>query len=147
MLVKEKYKKTYSIWCAMRTRCNNPNVANYVNYGGRGIRVCKEWDDFYVFLADMGEAKEDDTIERIDCNGNYEPNNCKWATRKEQGNNKRNNRVIELNGKRMTAMQWSDATGIGESTIRRRLRLGWPVEKALTEKPVVGRNQTWSKAA
>lgn len=147
MLVKEKYKKTYSIWCAMRARCNNQNVSNYFNYGGRGIKVCKEWDDFYVFLADMGEAQENDTIERIDCNGNYEPKNCKWATRKEQGNNKRNNRFLELNGQRKTATQWSEITGIGEGTIRKRLKLGWPVEKILTEKAVIGRNQTWSRAA
>jgi hypothetical protein len=130
----------------MKTRCSNPNAVNYANYGGRGIRVCSEWQTFEGFFADMGESNGL-TLDRIDVNGDYEPSNCKWSTRKEQGNNKRNNNVIELNGKRMTAMQWSEQTGIGESTIRKRIRLGWPVEKVLTEKPVIGRNQTWSKAA
>lgn len=143
---RKQYPRTYGIWCAMKTRCGNPNAVNYANYGGRGIRVCSEWQTFEGFFADMGESNGL-TLDRIDVNGDYEPSNCKWSTRKEQGNNKRNNNVIELNGKRMTAMQWSEQTGIGESTIRKRIRLGWPVEKVLTEKPVIGRNQTWSKAA
>ena len=141
-----RQSREYAAWCAMMTRCTNQNSIAYANYGGRGIKVCDRWKSFENFYADMGDANGL-TLDRIDVNGNYEPSNCRWATRKEQGNNKRNNNVIEFDGKRMTAMQWSDATGIGESTIRRRLRLGWPVEKALTEKPVVGRNQTWSKAA
>lgn len=138
--------KEYAIWCAMMTRCTNSNAVNYANYGGRGIKVCDRWQSFENFYADMGDANGL-TLDRIDVNGNYEPSNCRWATRKEQGNNKRNNRVIEFEGKRLTAMQWSEATGIGEATIRKRIRLGWPAEKTLTEKPVIGRNQTWSKAA
>jgi len=143
---RKQYPQTYGIWCAMKTRCNNPKAINYQNYGGRGIRVCSEWQTFEGFFADMGESNGL-TLDRIDVNGDYEPINCKWSTRKEQGNNKRNNIIIEFGGKRLTAMQWSETTGIGESTIRKRIRLGWPAEKTLTEKPVIGRNQTWSKAA
>jgi hypothetical protein len=138
--------KEYAAWSAMMTRCTNSNAVNYADYGGRGIKVCDRWKAFENFYADMGDANGL-TLDRVDVNGDYEPNNCRWATRKEQGNNKRNNVVIEFSGERMTAMQWSERTGIGEGTIRKRIRLGWPVERVLTEKPVIGRNQTWSKAA
>ena len=129
----------------MMTRCTNPNSANYFNYGGRGIKVCDSWKSFENFYADMGDANGM-TLDRIDVNGNYEPGNCKWSSMKEQGNNKRNNVRIEYCGFDMTAQQWADHTGIGESTIRRRLKLGWSPEKILTIRPVVGRNQTWSAA-
>lgn len=141
-----RQSKEYAAWSAMMTRCTNPNAINYADYGGRGIKVCDRWKNFENFYADMGEANGL-TLDRLDVNGDYESSNCRWATRKEQCNNKRNNLVIEFSGERMTAIQWSERTGIGEGTIRKRIRLGWPVERVLTEKPVIGRNQTWSKAA
>jgi len=140
-----RWTREYAAWCAMMTRCTNPNSANYFNYGGRGIKVCDSWKSFENFYADMGDANGM-TLDRIDVNGNYEPGNCKWSSMKEQGNNKRNNVRIEYCGFDMTAQQWADHTGIGESTIRRRLKLGWSPEKILTIRPVVGRNQTWSAA-
>jgi hypothetical protein len=79
----------YSVWLNMRNRCNNPNEVAYKNYGGRGIKVCDRWSDFANFLADMGERPEGHSIERINNDGNYEPSNCKWATRSEQSMNKR----------------------------------------------------------
>lgn len=140
-----RHTKEYAAWCAMWTRCTNPNAINYANYGGRGVQVCDRWKSFENFYADMG-ASNGLTLDRIDPDENYEPSNCRWATRKAQNNNRRNNHMIDYYGFNMTAAQWSDHTGIGESTIRRRLRLGWSVEKTLTTRPVIGRNQTWGNA-
>ena len=81
--------RTYRIWKSLRNRCNNTKGADYKNYGGRGIAVCSRWDDYANFLSDMGEAPEELTIERVNNDGNYEPDNCKWATRLEQRHNQR----------------------------------------------------------
>ena len=81
--------RTYGIWQAMRGRCMNPNNSRWESYGGRGIMVCRRWDKFENFLFDMGEALKGLTLERIDVDGNYTPNNCKWATWEEQAKNKR----------------------------------------------------------
>jgi len=80
---------TYMSWNAMRTRCVNPSHVAYKHYGGRGITVCERWNDFSLFLADMGERPENTSIDRIDVNGNYEPGNCRWADAKTQARNKR----------------------------------------------------------
>lgn len=123
---------TYKSWKSMRTRCLNQNSEQFHRYGGRGITVCKEWDNFENFLADMGERPSGTTLDRIDSNGHYEPGNCRWATMKVQENNKRNNVTMTFNGKTLTVAQWADETGIGYQTIRARMKMGWTPEDVLT---------------
>lgn len=125
--------KTYAIWCTMKTRCTNPSSKNYPTYGGRGIKVCERWlHSFENFLENMGEKPNGLTLERMNNNGDYTPENCKWATRKEQCNNTRRNRFILFNGRSQTLAQWAEEIGISSPTLCKRLKRGWPVAQALT---------------
>lgn len=130
--------KLYGVWRSMKYRCNNPNCHAYENYGGRGIRVCDEWNgSFLSFMCWANEAgyKEGLSLDRIDVNGNYTPDNCRWATAKIQTNNQRNNRLLEYNDEIHTVSEWSEITGISRSAIYGRLKCGWSIDMALT-KPV-----------
>ena len=137
--------KLYGVWNTMNQRCSNPNNTKYHNYGHRGITVCDDWKDFRTFYnwALSNGYSEGLTIDRIDVNGNYEPNNCRWVTMKIQGSNTTKNHRIEFNGENHTITEWSEITGIQRKTLEHRLNKGWSIERTLTEKPFVGKNQTF----
>ncbi len=115
----------------MLKRCENPNYKEFRFYGGRGIKVCERWHSFDNFLADMSECPINLSIERIDNAKGYEPGNCRWATRTEQGRNMRSNRLITVHGQTRCAVEWAEIYGVAASTICRRLGLGWSDEEAV----------------
>ncbi len=123
----------YRSWNAMIQRCLNPNAPEYKYYGGRGISICEKWKTFASFYADMGDRPPGKSLDRKDPNGNYEPSNCRWATRSEQASNKRNSLLIAFKGKSQCAMDWSQETGIPYSTIRGRCKRGLSPEEILKE--------------
>ena len=128
--------RIYGIWGHMKNRCYNQNDEKYELYGGRGLTVCEEWlhnfQAFYDWSIKNGYT-EDLTIDRLDNNKGYSPENCRWATNWEQSNNKRTSRILILNGERHTIAEWSKITGINSRTIESRVGLyGWSDEKALT---------------
>lgn len=128
--------KIYSIWSHMKDRCFNPNHYAFSSYGGRGIKICKEWtesfESFYNWALENG-YEEGLSIDRINVNGNYEPNNCKWSTMKEQGNNRRTNRLITFNGKTLTMSQWCEELNVPSYIIKSRINQHkWSIEQALT---------------
>lgn len=124
----------YNTWASMKKRCLNPNHKSYLDYGGRGITICDEWQQgFEAFIRDMGpKPSPRHQLERKDNDGNYCPENCIWATPKDQGNNKRTSRRICFNGSTRTLSQWADLCGIGITTLHARLKKGWPLNKALS---------------
>jgi hypothetical protein len=117
----------------MKSRCNNKKSKTYERYGGLGIKVAPEWDDFAQFLKDVGPRPSlAYTLDRIDVLKDYEPGNVRWSTRKEQANNRRNTEFFEYNGQRLTMPQWAEVTGLPCRTLRMRLRYGWSIERILT---------------
>ena len=122
----------YSAWAAMKSRCSNPSVEQYQWYGARGIKVCARWADFTAFYEDMGRRPSaHHSLGRIDNEGDYEPNNCRWEDRAQQNTNKNNNRRLMHNGINMTIGQWSRETGVPQNVIRWRIERGWPISVAL----------------
>lgn len=131
----ETKTRLHKIWESMHSRCENQNHKYYAYYGGRGIRVCDEWNEYIPFRDWAIAAGYNDnlTIDRIEVNGNYNPENCRWATIREQQNNKRSNRLVQFNGASHTISEWSEIVGIKKTTIKERLNAGWTIEKVLTE--------------
>jgi len=120
---------TYKSWCGMKGRCNNPRDAAYGRYGGRGIKVCPRWLQFENFFEDMGEKPEKLTLERLDNNKGYSPDNCTWATRWTQNRNKKNNRMYSYQGEAKCLADWAIEMGMNYQTLCSRLNK-YPVEIA-----------------
>lgn len=129
--------RLYGRWKAMIQRCHNPNSVSYIDYGARGIRVCKRWMLFANFLEDMGEPPTArHQLDRFpNPNGDYKPGNVRWATPEENQRNKRSNRLLTFDGQTLCVAAWSEKTGISQTTIRFRLKSGWPIERILSEIP------------
>lgn len=126
--------KLYNVWCGMKSRCNNTNNTRYSSYGGRGIKVCDEWNgDFIKFQkwALENGYKEGLQLDRIDNDGNYEPSNCRWATRLLQMNNNRHNKFIEYNGEKHTIAEWARIKSLPQNLLVYRLLEGWTVKEAI----------------
>lgn len=127
-------KRIYSIWRNMKQRCSNPNATKYEIYGGKGIEVCNEWLDFMNFYNwAMANGYNDNlSIDRIDGNKGYTPENCRWVTYKVQGNNTEQNHILTYKGKTQNVTQWAEELGIDSNTLNTRISRGWNIEKALT---------------
>lgn len=129
-----KGTKMYNTWLAMKRRCYSPEHEGYKNYGGRGIKVCDEWKNdfmnFYTWAISHG-YKDNLTIDRINVNESYTPNNCKWSNIKEQQRNRTNNRMIKFKGQIKCLAEWAEEYNINPSALKLRLCRNWPIEKAL----------------
>lgn len=130
-----KGTKTYATWMCMRSRCGNENDQDFYNYGARGIKVCERWQkSFENFLEDMGERPEGFTLDRINSNGDYEPNNCRWATLKEQARNKSTNRRVTYGGQTKTFTEWVELFGEKYSTLWYKCKnANWDTTKVFNE--------------
>ncbi len=124
----------YKTWNAMIQRCTNLNVSNYKNYGGRGITVCDRWLDVCNFIADMGsKPTRNHSLDRIDNNQGYSPENCKWATETEQTRNRRSNKMLTYKGKTQCLSDFAKEIGVKMSVLSARLKAGWSIERALVK--------------
>lgn len=126
-------RRTYDSWANMRKRVNNPSDPSYKRYGGRGITICERWQNSFInFLADMGPRPKSLTLERIDNDGPYSPDNCKWDTRANQVRNCRNNVWLTYQGETLCITDWSRRYAFNVTTARQRLRRGWTIEEVFT---------------
>lgn len=127
------HHRLYHIWFDMKRRCYQEQNKRWEKYGGRGIKVCCEWlHDFQAFFDwSMANGYSDSlTIDRIDMDGDYSPDNCRWADKFQQANNRSNNHYIAFRGETKTMMEWSKVLGMSYTTLRRRINSGWDVERA-----------------
>ena len=132
--VKHNLSKTrlYNIWKLMKQRCYNCKYTQFKDYGGRGIIVCEEWNEsflsFYSWAMENG-YEDNLSIDRIDGNKNYEPNNCRWTTKTMQQNNTRRNKYIEYNGEKHSVSQWAKILGVSRGCLQKRINKGWSFKK------------------
>lgn len=126
-----KGTRIYAIWLGIIARCTNPKHKNWSDYGGRGIKLCAEWRRFERFRDDMGQPPAGATIERRDNDGNYQPGNCYWATRKAQARNTRRSAVVTYGGRSQTIAAWAEELGVSEWRLYSRRRMGWSDERIL----------------
>jgi len=125
--------REYKIWRGIKDRCENPRCKAYPRYGGRGIRVCERWKSFEAFFADMGKRPSGRSLDRVDNDGPYSPENCRWATPTQQARNQRTNRRVTFLGVTLTVPEWAEITGLNYHTLFNRLNtLRWTVKDALT---------------
>lgn len=128
------HTKLFSVWSGMIERCYKIRHKSYGSYGGRGISVCKEWQQDFMNFYDWAHKNgycDTLTLDRINNNGNYEPSNCRWATRKEQGNNRRTNTIVVIDGKAKTIAEWAREYAIMPETIHGRIKRGWDAKTAV----------------
>lgn len=131
---RQKRTPTYHAWCGMRKRCLDPRQKSYKDYGGRGISIDPDWESFAQFFADMGEKPAGFSLERLNNNGPYAPGNCVWATKLQQARNTRTTFFITYDNKTQSLSAWAEEMGKPSRVIQARLRrLGWTIERALTE--------------
>ena len=124
--------RVYKLWASMKARCNISTATGYENYGGRGIAVCDRWESFLAFYEDMGEPPTGYSLDRVNPDGHYEPDNCRWVPIADQLRNQRDLVYMVHNGKRQCLSVWARELGVPDNTLRSRIRYGWPVEKILT---------------
>lgn len=133
----------YPIWLAMRQRCNNQNNKKYPRYGGRGIKICQRWNDFWLFLKDMSQRPSSDySIERVNNDGNYEPDNCIWKLKNQQQWNTSKTTFLTYKGVTKSLGEWAYDIGIPSRTLYHRLYRGRTLDEAMTADCLVGRNHT-----
>lgn len=126
-MVSNSYTRLYHIWQNMKSRCYYSKQEKYKRYGGRGIKVCEDWQDFTAFKewAIKNGYSDNLSLDRINNDGDYEPQNCRWADMRTQQNNRRNNRFVTINGETRTISEWSRISGIKRSTLSSRIQRGW----------------------
>lgn len=129
-------ERLYQTWCNMRNRCRNKNRPDWKRYGGKGITICPEWDDYAVFRewALSNGYNDNLTIDRIDSNGNYCPENCRWVDYKVQANNISRNHIIEYQGEKKTMAEWADYFGLSYSAMQHRVERGWSMDRIASQK-------------
>lgn len=126
-----RHTPIYSVWHNMLRRCYEPNAISYPNYGGKGITVCEEWHKFENFYKDMGDRPDGMSLDRKDSKGNYEPDNCQWATRIEQANNKKVNKFYDINGEMLTVPEIARRNNASKGALYRRLYKGMSIDESL----------------